>query len=198
MKKIPNVKNPVRKNMPAKKPVSLNKRHDTKAVRMKRIASEAALTPKFPLMLRAPAKLIGAVARTKWKETVALYFSLDARIVSVLDRGLLEDYCATCGQLAEIDNLRAKALANYFQSQKKLDKIKARLEEIDPKKVLQLINAVNWQMDLIIKLDGRTDRKRALLHTMRQSLYLTPRSRAGMIPDDKLPEKPDDFGEKFD
>jgi hypothetical protein len=32
----------------------------------------------------------------------------------------------------------------------------------------------------IVKLDARVDRKRALLHQWRQSLYLTPRARAGV------------------
>jgi hypothetical protein len=176
--------------MPAKKPVSLNKRHDTKAVRKKREAGEAALTPKFPLMLRAPAKLTGAVARTTWKETVALYLGLDARIVSVLDRGLLMDFCVISGQLAEIDDLRAKARRNYFKAQIRLDRIRESKKHpvLDPKQLQLLINAVNWQMDLILKLDSRADRKRALLHTMRQSLYLTPRSRAMMVPERKTPE----------
>jgi hypothetical protein len=180
--------------MPAKKPQSLNKRHSTKTERQQRADHEAALTPKSSLKIEPPAQLSGTVARDTWTETMALYFALDARIVSVLDRGLLVDYCTTTDQLAEIDDLRAKAMSNYIKSQKSLDKVlegkKKNPDTINPKELLQLINAVNWQMDEIIKLDSRADRKRALLHTMRQSLYLTPRSRAMMVPPDKAPEPP--------
>jgi phage terminase small subunit len=37
-------------------------------------------------------------------------------------------------------------------------------------------------MDALIKLDARVDRKRAHLHKLRESLYLTPRARAGVAP----------------
>jgi hypothetical protein len=178
--------------MSAKKPIDLVEEHVSKNTRAQRAAGETLLTPKIPLMLKAPAKLKGEVARNTWKETVALYFGLDARIVSALDRGLLVDYCITCGQLAEIDALRANAMSNYLKAQKSLDTMLAskKKTDIDSKKLLQLINAVNWQMDSIIKLDNRVDRKRALLHTMRQALYLTPRSRAGVVPQDRVPEPP--------
>lgn len=35
--------------------------------------------------------------------------------------------------------------------------------------------------DAIVKLDARVDQKRKLLFSLRQSLYLTPRSRAGAV-----------------
>jgi hypothetical protein len=39
-------------------------------------------------------------------------------------------------------------------------------------------------------MDARLDGKRKLLHSIAQSLYLTPRSRAGVAPPEKEPEKP--------
>jgi hypothetical protein len=50
----------------------------------------------------------------------------------------------------------------------------------------------------VVKVDGRVDRKRALLLQLRQSLYLTPRSRAGVMPKSKSEEKADEFGDEFD
>lgn len=45
-------------------------------------------------------------------------------------------------------------------------------------------------LSLLVKLDARADRKRSLHHKMMQSLYLTPRSRAGASPPPKPPEEP--------
>lgn len=176
--------------MPAKKPAALITRSDTKANRRKRVDGETAITPKQPLDERPPAQLTGAIARAIWQETVSMYFALDARIVSLLDRGLLMDYCVACEQLAQIDELRATSMTNYTQMQSSLDKVLETKKEIDPKLLTRMVNAVNRSLDEIIKLDARADRKRALLHTFRQSLMLTPRSRGGVTPDEKQAEKP--------
>jgi len=44
----------------------------------------------------------------------------------------------------------------------------------------------------VVKLDGRVDRKRSLLLQWRQSLYLTPRARAGAAPAKKEKEEAPD------
>lgn len=44
--------------------------------------------------------------------------------------------------------------------------------------------------EAVVKLDGRVDRKRDLLLKWRQSLYLTPRARAGVAPSKKEEEEP--------
>jgi phage terminase small subunit len=46
-------------------------------------------------------------------------------------------------------------------------------------------------------MDARLDGKRKLLHTLSQSLYLTPRSRAGVAPEQKEPEHDDDPMDKL-
>lgn len=176
--------------MPAKKPADLVVRADTKANRGRRAEGEAAITPKQPLDQRPPAQLTGRIARAIWEQTVSMYFTLDARIVSLLDQGLLMDYCIACEQLAQIDELRATSMTNYTQMQTSLDKVLISKKEIDPKLLTRMVNAVNRSLDEIIKLDARADRKRALLHTFRQSLMLTPRSRGGVNPDEKKAEAP--------
>ena len=50
---------------------------------------------------------------------------------------------------------------------------------------------------IIIVLDARLDGKGKYLHSLEQSLYLTPRSRAGVAPVQKEKEKEDDL-KKFD
>jgi hypothetical protein len=46
-------------------------------------------------------------------------------------------------------------------------------------------------IDVIVKLDARSERKRAHMQRLRESLYLTPRSRAGVAPEKKV-EEPED------
>ena len=111
--------------------------------------------------------------------------------MSILDRGLLIDFCIACEQLAQIDGLRTIAMQNYNKAQQSLEKIlNSRKQEINAKLFMQLNNSVNWSMDQIIKLDARADAKRKMLLSMRQSLYLTPRARAGAAPSEKPVEKP--------
>ena len=42
----------------------------------------------------------------------------------------------------------------------------------------------------LIGIDARLDGKRKLEHTLAQSLYLTPRARAGVAPADRKPPEP--------
>jgi hypothetical protein len=176
--------------MSARKPASLIAKHEVKAIRKKRADGEAALRPKNPLVLKPPRRLKGyRGAGTLWRQTIEMYRGLDAEIVSRLDQGILVDYCIMDVQLAEMDRLRAAAVKNYQTAQKTLDR-RAEKEDIDYKVLIKWQDSVNWAEGMIVKMDARVDRKRAQLHVLRQSLYLTPRSRAGVAPPAKEPEKP--------
>jgi len=172
--------------MPARKPKDLNTRAETKAARARRADGETALTPRRPLTAVPPSQLTGDVARRTWVEIVSIYLMLDARIISLLDMGLLLDFCEASQQLAEMDAMRTDAITNYHNAQAARDKAN---DATDIKIFAMLTNAVNWAFDNSVKLDARVDQKRKMLHTMRQSLYLTPRSRAGFIPEEKPPKK---------
>jgi hypothetical protein len=175
--------------MPAKKPVDLVKRDETKVDRRRREYRAESLMPYKKLTAVAPKELTGEVARSTWQETVRVYLTLDARIVSVLDRGLLIDYCIACDQLSQIDELRALARTNQDIAQEFLKK--ARGEEIDAKTMASLVKAANDTQEMFMRLDARADGKRKLLHTYRQSLMLTPRSRGGSS---NVEEKPKETG----
>jgi len=165
-------------------------RAETKIVRKKRTDGEAALRPRDPLRLKPPVRLTGHPgARALWRRMIRMYSGLAAEIVSSLDQDMLVAYCLLDEQEAEMDRLRAAAMKNYTKAQKTLDR-RAKNEDVAPKLLIQWQNSVNWGLDEIVKLDARVDRKRALLHTLRQSLYLTPRSRAGVAPPEKPPEEP--------
>jgi hypothetical protein len=62
---------------------------------------------------------------------------------------------------------------------------------------LELALKLQGAFDSILKLDARVDLKRSKLHTLRQSLYLTPRSRAGTAPAAKEEEEAPDEMEKL-
>jgi hypothetical protein len=176
--------------MPAKKPASLIVRAETKAVRKKRAEGESALRPKELLRLQPPARLTGhPVASALWRRMITMYNSTDAEIVTRLDQDMLVDYCLLEEQSGEMDRLRTAAIKNYFKAQKALDR-KTKKDEVDLKLLIKWQDSVNWALGEVVKLDARVDRKRALLHVLRQSLYLTPRSRAGVAPPEKPPEEP--------
>lgn len=63
----------------------------------------------------------------------------------------------------------------------------------NPETVEQMLKG----LELLNRLDARADRKRALLLQWRQSLYLTPRARAGAVAARKQPEQPVDELERL-
>ena len=108
-----------------------------------------------------------------------------------MDKGLLIDFCVACEQRVQIDGLRTIAMHNYEKAQQTLEKIlNSRKQEIEVKAFTKANNSVNCSMDEIVKLDARADAKRKMILSMRQSLFLTPRARAGAIPNEKPAEKP--------
>jgi hypothetical protein len=177
--------------MPAKKPADLIVRDETKADRQLREEQANALTPSRELGVWVPVEVVGARARSTWRETIRLYKTLDARIASVLDKGLLIDYCNVSEQLSEIDDLRTAAMNNYTISQELYNGLRDKeSDEVDVKMLVRLQEAINKCLDEILKLDSRADNKRKLLHSYRQSLLLTPRSRGGVNPEGKPKEEP--------
>lgn len=178
--------------MPARKPKDLIVRHETKAEKSDRESREEALRPEQALPVAAPARLKGhPAAESAWRRLMRIYNELDAAIVTRLDMDLLIDYCMLIEQTAELDKMRSTAYAVWLAIAKKHEQL-AQGDEKDAAVVmaLKVVNA----FDAVIKLDGRADRKRALLLQLRQSLYLTPRARAGVAPAKKEePEAPDEL-----
>jgi hypothetical protein len=182
--------------MPAKKPLGLNTRHETLTDTESRLAAESAVTPARRLPGSLDATLSGhPVAAREWRSLMKLYNSLDAEIVSRLDMGMLLDYCILIEQLEELDMLRDSAVTEWKTLKKIIDDFKKKIDEhpdekVDLKQFTKAAEAVNWAYNKIITTDGRVDRKRALIFQLRQSLYLTPRSRAGVTPAEKPKEEP--------
>lgn len=162
--------------MPARKPKSLIVRHETAAEKSERESRETAMRPSRELPLNAPARLRGhEVAEATWRRLMREFVSLEGEIVTRLDFDLLLDYCILIEQLSELDAMRKAAYAKWLE-------ITAQATE----------DRLAEAYDAVVKLDSRADRKRALLLQWRQSLYLTPRARAGVAPVKKEIDEPKD------
>ena len=176
--------------MPARKPAGLIQRHETAAELARRAANETALRPGRALPAQAPAQLAGhKFAEIAWRRLMRIYGELEAEIVTRLDLDLLLDYCLLAEQVAELDAMRKSATEIWEQ----LDARRLELlKEQKPDEALVMAIKVTDAFDSILRIDGRVDRKRDLMFKMRQSLYLTPRARAGTAPAKKEKEDPPD------
>ena len=183
--------------MPASKPQSLTTRHVTKSERADRAAAESALAPVTSLPSQPPQPLKGHAAASKvWKRIVALYFEIDGRIVTAFDEDLLVKYCLLEEECADMEKLRGTVLKAYTTLTKQLEKLRPKGDEL--KTFYKTLEQANALLARYQGLDARLDGKRKLLHALAQSLYLTPRSRAGVAPTPKEKEAEDGFGKEFD
>ena len=178
-----------RLTVPARKPQGLHSRHSTKPEIEKRNAQEEALQPARALP-KEPARLEGhPVAAKTWRRLLQEFDGLKAVVVTRLDIDLLLDYCLLTEQVEELDELRTSAREVWRGA---YEAFLAAKKELSPLEVSKYADKVQGGFDQILKLDGRADRKRALLLQIRQTMYLTPRSRAGAAPEKKdPPEEPD-------
>ena len=175
--------------MPAPKPVGLHTRHATKPEIEKRAAQEKALTgdTKLPAM---PARLKDhPVAQATWRRIKREYDKVEAVVVTRLDMDQLIEYCMLEEQKVEIDLMRRAAYDSMRVLANQLELLRKKGDLEGAAKVAsRVIDATNE----VVQLDSRADRKRDLLMKFRQSLYLTPKARAGAAPKTKVEEPPVD------
>lgn len=166
--------------MPAPKPLELHNRHNTKAEKQARLDAEAALHPEKGMPSTTPATIKDdKIAAKTWRRMLKEYGHLKAELVSRLDIDLLLDYCIVTSQIVELESMRS----NSFKVWKYLNDQRVQLaKDDDHLGALALIDKIQKAYDVIIKIDARLDAKRKLIFSYRQSLYLTPRSRAGVKP----------------
>lgn len=166
--------------MPARKPAILSRRNDTKADKADRAQGERAMTPKTELRLKPPAVLNGhKVAKTTWERVVGLYNELEGRIATGFDADVLVKYCLLEEEVILMAKLRDGVLQDYEKNRKKANMT------VDLEVKMNLYVIVNALLKLYQGMDARLDGKRKLLFALSQSLYLTPRSRAGVEPPTK-------------
>lgn len=150
--------------MPKAKPMVLNPAKRRKSEIADRKAAELSLTPISELP-NIPAQLKGhAGALVVYRRLMVLYAEVIAEVVTAFDLDVLVDYCLMMEQIVELDALRAGVMREITGKTKK--------------KGEQSLLAI----DRLLAIDARGERKRALAHKLRESLYLTPRARAGAAP----------------
>jgi phage terminase small subunit len=179
--------------MPARKPASLNSRNTSKEIRQEREAGESAMTPKTVLSAAIPVRLRGkehARAAATWKRTLNLYAEIEGQIVTAFDYDLLIKYCLLEEECYELESMRRAIKKDWESNTTFAKKIKPTTEDL--KEWVAMWGIVNALFGRFKEMDARLDAKRKLLHTLSQSLYLTPRSRAGVAPQEREDAEPDD------
>jgi phage terminase small subunit len=195
--------------MPAKKPADLVVRHETLEEKNQRISAENANKTGRNLPSSAPKELKGhTFARESWRRLMREFESLKAERVDSQDRDLLIAYCLTLEEEQDLLDMRSAALADW--KDRREDVVLHRRHMIDykpasedatwvelSKQLVQIVNKVQLAYKTVLDIDARLDRKRASLLSYQQQMYLTPRSRAGVVPERAEEEDPLDEMEKL-
>jgi len=180
--------------MPAKKPADLVVRHETLEEKNQRISAEIANKTGRNLPASAPKELKGhTYARESWRRLMREFESLKAERVDSQDRDLLIAYCLTLEEEQDLLTMRAAALADW--KDRREDVLMHRRHMVDykeneddswdvlAKQLVQIVNKVQLAYKTVLDIDARLDRKRLSLLGYQQQMYLTPRSRAGVVPE---------------
>lgn len=178
--------------MPARKPKSLIKRHSTNKEKADRAAAEQALTPVTKLTLEPPTMLKGhEYAAALWTRLVRLYAETEGEVATAFDMNSLVKYCLVEEELIWLEKQRLDIFEEVEALKKAIAKKPgAKASEWQWKVYISQQNQYSGMLARMQGFDARLDGKRKLAHTLEQSLYLNPRSRAGVAPPEK--EKPDD------
>ncbi len=169
--------------MPAKKPSDLVVRHETKEEIARREQAEEALTPTRDLPVKAPASISSdPVASSHWRRLRRLFSSVKAEIVTALDFDLMVDYCLAMSQLADLDDMRSAAHSAWRTMDKTFKELP---DDCDVELRADIFSKLLKAQNQLRVIDARCDSKRKFLLLLRQSLYMTPRARAGTAPEEK-------------
>ena len=175
--------------MPAKKDSSLNKRHSTKVEKQARESAEADMVPITQLTTKPPPALKGhKQAGMIWTRLLTLYDETKGKIITAFDADMLIKYCLAEEELLELFAIRAAVYDTWKIHLKWLNNLKPKGDQISD--YLAALQQANALLQRFQGMDARMDGKRKMIITMAQSLYLTPRSRAGVAPEEKPKQKP--------
>ena len=179
--------------MPAKKPADLVVRHETLEEKNQRISAEIANKTGRNLPSSAPKELKGhTFARESWRRLMREFESLKAERVDSQDRDLLIAYCLTLEEEQDLLVMRSAALADWKDRREDVLMHRKHMADYDrecetwdvlAKQLLQIVNKVQFAYKTVLDIDARLDRKRSSLREYQQQMYLTPRSRAGVVPE---------------
>lgn len=156
------------------------------------------MAPKTVLTTKPPAALKGhKQASDVWKRLVGLYDETEGTIITAFDQDQLVKYCLAEEELDELFILRASIKKLWLAHLRILTVMKPKADQL--KDYFNALAQANALLQRFQGMDARMDGKRKLVFSLAQSLYLTPRSRAGVAPAEKEPPEPDDpMGELLD
>jgi len=172
-------------------------RAETNEKKAQRAQKEESLRPNRGLPKDAPALLKNyPVAQAAWRAIIREYNDLEREIVTRLDFDHLVDYCMLKQHLSEIQHIRELALQVCQELSSEHTRL---LSEGKADEAIIIAIKIVGAFDAIARFDTRAERKRALIKQWRESLYLTPRARAGTVPRAKEKEEaPDDMEKLLD
>jgi hypothetical protein len=180
--------------MPARKPTALNSRNKTKDKLAAQREAEQAAHPSTLISCDPPDSLQDLpIASAIWTRVISLQNETQTAqngspIITAFDERLLEDYCRMIEEAQELSALR-KDLQIALQALTK-EAQKLKIKDNSYEYFLEIWTQVNKLTANFRGMDARVDTKRAHIKKAAESLYLTPRSRAGVAPAEKQPEKP--------
>ena len=133
-----------------------------------------------PLSNEPPEELEGnKVACKIWIRTVGTFGTLKEQLLSVMDQDLLTEYCSLMAEEKELKKLVDK-------TQSALDKADGVLRG---KGLLAGVKIIAALMPQVNKMNANLERKRDRIGQLRKELYLTPRARAGKLPQVQSPKE---------
>jgi hypothetical protein len=129
-------------------------------------------------------------AAATWKKTIGLYLEIQGQIVTAFDEGALIDYCLAMEEADERLKQLKTATQDFEVLRAAAKRTKQTVENFST--WTHMWELVNTKEQTLLKLDARLDQKRKFILSLRQNLYLLPRSRAGVAPTEKEQKEDDD------
>ena len=184
--------------MPAALPAAFSTSHNTKAETEAKQKAKASVTPS--VKLKTPQIIKNNVNFYRiWRETLKQYSGTE--LLNALDVDMLTRYCIERHSLEDMYDMRDRkhnVTDLLDQSIDKLSEIIADgsiVDEIGSDNVSRILDIVaigmeKFGVDTMLKIETRIEAKTKMLNQMALALYMTPRARAGAVPNqpDKEPE----------
>ena len=171
--------------MSARKSFLLSKKNLTKAEREAKRTAEERLSPAEKLSVDPPAALKKhPIAAAMWKRIMKRYASIEGELVTAFDENILVRYVLTSEEVEWLKGIRSAVEAEYIAIEKIVSKNRnVKLTDATYKAYIKLLESYHAVLARLVSIDARVDSKNKFLQTMEVSLYMNPRSRAGVAPD---------------
>ncbi|WP_407310951.1 hypothetical protein [Desulfosporosinus sp. SB140] len=186
--------------MPAAIEADFSKKHLTKAEKEKKEKEKASVTPS--VKLKVPDKIKNNVQfYNEWKNVLKFYKG--TQLLNALDADMLARYCIEkCSMegMYELRDRQRNVTALLDESIDKLSEIvkdrsiKDEIGQANFSRILDIIaiGMDRFGVDTMLKIETRIEAKTKMLNQMALALYMTPRARAGAVPNQPDKEAKDD------